>query len=174
MCESGPAAIRRFEINFNLSKAANWKLGGSIAQWLARTQLPQVRFPVFPKLSNKCTTFTTQTLGPHFKRSPGVETLFVQPNFSPGVKMCGLHTHAASFIIIYMTNFRVLAPGSGEEHRRNLVTYTRRSLSDVPQWGRRKEKLSKMKVLSRGSIEDCRGMLQVRLPNLFRSLPCQN
>ena len=120
----------------------------------------------------------------HFRRYPVVETLSVQPvgckvfvpNFSPGVKMCGLHTHAASFIIIYMTNFRVLAPGSGEEHRRNLVTYTRRSLgkSDVPLWGRRKEKLSKMKVLSRGSIEDCRGMLQVRLPNLFRSLSCQN
>ena len=120
----------------------------------------------------------------HFRRYPVVETLSVQPvgckvfvpNFIPGVKMCGIltHTQTAAFII-WIANFRVLAPGSGEEHRRNLVTYTRRSLgkSDVPQWGRRKEKLSKMKVLSRGSIEDCRGMLQVRLPNLFRSLSCQ-
>ena len=119
----------------------------------------------------------------HFRRYPVVETLSVQPvgckvfvpNFSPGVKCSGILTHAQTVaLIIWMVNFRVLAPGSGEEHRRNLVTYTRRSLSDVPQWGRRKEKLSKMKVLSRGSIEDCRGMLQVRLPNLFRSLPCQN
>ena len=87
----------------------------------------------------------------------------------------GSYEATSDFVIKFshlMANFRVLVSGGEEEHRRNLVTYTRRSIkaSDVPEWGRSVENLSKMKVLSRGSIEDCHGMLQVPLLKILRSV----